>query len=221
MTQVMNFTAQHQNPFKIIDRPVSQCYSAPMKPDKRQQILAVALDLFAEFGFSHVSVNMIAKQAGVGKSLIFHHFTSKEQLWDEVKGAYFSAYASAQINLFEQEKDPIELIRKSMRYYFEYIKSNPQVARFFAYAHLEGDEKCGQMDQELIRRGGELIRQAQENGQMRKGFNPAVLVMSFLTTINQYFVAQCHFAQWDPNLYQEPEQFISELIELTIQGVMP
>lgn len=204
----------------MTDRSVS-VKVAVMSTDKRQQILAVALDLFAEFGFSHVSINMIAKQAGVGKSLIFHHFKNKEQLWDEVKDHYFSGYAQAQLNLFDQEKDPIELIKKSMRSYFEYIQSNPQVAKFFAYAHLEGDEKCGKMDKELINRGGQLIHQAQKNGQMRQGFNPAVLVMSFLTTINQYFVAQCHFEQWDARIYKEPDSFINELIELTIQGIKP
>ena len=192
-----------------------------MTIDKRQKILNEALELFSEFGFSHVSINMIAKQAGVTKSLIFHHFTNKEQLWDEVKESYFSQYAQAQLSLFELEKDPIELIKKSMRYYFEYIQANPQVAKFFAYAHLEGDEKCGQMDKELIQRGSELVLAAQEAGQMRKGFNSAVLVMSFLTTINQYFVASCHYSQWDQSLYNNPESFINELIELTVEGIKP
>ncbi len=192
-----------------------------MSTDKRQKILNEALELFSEFGFSHVSINMIAKQAGVTKSLIFHHFINKEQLWDEVKAHYFSQYAQAQLNLFEQEKDPIELIKKSMRSYFYYIQKNPQVAKFFAYAHLEGDEKCGKMDQPLIEKGSELIIEAQNNGVMRKGFNPAVLVMSFLTTINQYFIASCHYSQWDAELYEKPETFIEALIELTIIGIKP
>ncbi len=190
-----------------------------MNTSKRQQILAVALNLFAEFGFSHVSISMIAKEAGVGKSLIFHHFNNKEQLWNEVKHHYFLAYTEAQLSLFDQEKDPIELIRKSMHSYFNYVQANPQVARFFAYAHLEGDEKCGEMDQPLIRRGSELIQTAQDNGLIRKGFNPTILIMSFITTINQYFIAQCHFTQWDHRLYQEPDHFITELIELTISGI--
>ena len=193
----------------------------PMSTDKRQKILNEALKLFSEFGFSHVSVNMIAKQAGVTKSLIFHHFNNKEQLWNEVKDSYFSQYANAQLSLFEQEKDPIELIRKSMRSYFYFIKENPQVAKFFAYAHLEGDESCGEMDKPLIERGAELVQAAQDNGLMRKGFNPAVLVMSFLTTINQYFIASCHYSQWDSNLYTDPNSFIEALIDLTIQGVKP
>lgn len=190
-----------------------------MDISKKQSILNEALRLFATHGFSHVSISMIAKQAGVTKSLIFHHFENKEQLWETVKETFFQQYAESQMNLFEVEKDPIELIRKSMRFYFEFVKNNPLIPRFFAYAHLENDEKCGQMDQPLIARGSELIRKAQENGLMRKDFNPVILVMNFITVINQYFIAECHFKHWDNSMYQQPETFIDDFIELTIQGI--
>ncbi len=192
-----------------------------MNTSKKENILNEALALFATHGFAHVSLSMIAKQAGVTKSLIFHHFENKEQLWETVKEKFFKKYAENQINLFEREKDPIELIRKSMFYYFEFVKNNPLIPRFFAYAHLENDEKCGQMDQPLIARGSELIKQAQENGLMRKGFNPVILVMNFITVINQYFIAECHYKHWDESIYKNPESFINDFIENTIEGIKP
>lgn len=192
-----------------------------MKTTKKQKILNESLKLFAAHGFAQVSISMIANQAGVTKSLIFHHFENKEQLWETVKETFFKKYADNQMNLFEVEKDPIELIRKSMRFYFEFVKNNPLIPRFFAYAHLENDEKCGKMDQPLIAKGSELIREAQKNGLMRKDFNPVLLVMNFITVINQYFIAQCHFQHWDAELYQDPELFIEDFIALTIQGIKP
>lgn len=192
-----------------------------MKPSKKDNILTEALSLFATHGYAHVSLSMIAKQAGVTKSLIFHHFENKEQLWETVKEKFFQHYAENQMNLFEIEKDPIELIRKSMMAYFKFVKTNPLIPRFFAYAHLENDEKCGQLDKPLIARGSELIKQAQQNGLMRKDFNPVVLVMNFITVINQYFIAECHFKHWDPGLYENPESFITDFIEITIQGIRP
>lgn len=188
---------------------------------KKDKILNEALQLFATHGFAHVSISKIAQQAGVTKSLIFHHFESKEQLWETVKEAFFKKYADNQMNLFESEPDPIELIRKSMRYYFEFVKNNPMIPRFFAYAHLENDENCGKLDQPLMQRGAELIKQAQQKGLMRKNFNPAVLVMNFITVINQYFIAECHFKHWDQDLYKHPESFINDFIEITIQGIKP
>lgn len=192
-----------------------------MDISKKQKILNESLSLFATHGFSHVSISMIAKQANVTKSLIFHHFENKEMLWEKVKEQFFKTYADNQMNLFEIEKDPIELIRKSMRFYFEFVKNNPLIPRFFAYAHLENDEKCGQLDKPLMVKGNELIKQAQENGQMRKDFNPVVLIMNFITVINQYFIAECHFKQWDKNLYEDPNLFINDFIDITIQGIKP
>lgn len=192
-----------------------------MDKSKKDKILEEALTLFATHGFAHVSISMIAKQAGVTKSLIFHHFENKEQLWETVKERFFKNYAENQMNLFEVEKDPIELIRKSMRYYFDFARNNPMIPRFFAYAHLENDENCGKLDKPLMDKGSELIYAAQEKGMMRKGFNPAVLVMNFITVINQYVVAECHFSQWDKTLYSDPDSFIENFIEITIAGIKP
>ncbi|MGJ8664150.1 MAG: TetR/AcrR family transcriptional regulator [Marinicella sp.] len=190
-----------------------------MKQTKKDLILKEALTLFATHGFAHVSISMLAKKAGVTKSLIFHHFENKEKLWETVKESFFEKYATHQMNLFESEKDPIELIRKSMRYYFEFVNNNPLVPRFFAYAHLENDENCGKLDQPLIQKGSQLIQQAQDDGLMRKDFNPVILVMNFITVINQYVVAKCHFKHWDEDIYLKPESFINDFINLTIQGI--
>ena len=47
---------------------------------KKEKILAVALELFANEGFSATSTNKIAKEAGVSEGLIFRHFESKKGL---------------------------------------------------------------------------------------------------------------------------------------------
>lgn len=192
-----------------------------MDMTKKEKILNEALSLFATHGFAHVSISNIAKQAGVTKSLIFHHFENKEQLWETVKESIFGKYAENQMNLFDSEKDPIELIRKSMRYYFEFVKNNPLIPKLFAYAHLENDASCGKLDRPLMVKGNELITQAQADGLMRKDLNPVVLIMSFISVINQYSIAKCHYIQWNQDIYDNPNLFINDFIENTIRGIKP
>lgn len=48
--------------------------------DKKEKILQVALQLFAEDGFDKTSTSKIAKQAEVSEGLIFRHFKNKEGL---------------------------------------------------------------------------------------------------------------------------------------------
>src|SRR5450432_2866251 len=49
-------------------------------PDKREAILAAALELFAERTFDGTPVPLIAERAGVAAGTIYRHFESKEAL---------------------------------------------------------------------------------------------------------------------------------------------
>ncbi len=48
--------------------------------DRKKKILAAALELFANDGFSSTSTNKIAKAANVSEGLIFRHFENKKGL---------------------------------------------------------------------------------------------------------------------------------------------
>lgn len=49
--------------------------------DKRDKILMVAVEEFADHGYKAASTNRISEVAGVSKGLIFHYFGSKEKLY--------------------------------------------------------------------------------------------------------------------------------------------
>lgn len=51
----------------------------------RDKILKAARNNFVKKGFAGSSIDSIARAAQVNKSLIFHHFSSKKQLWTMVK----------------------------------------------------------------------------------------------------------------------------------------
>jgi AcrR family transcriptional regulator len=81
--------------------------------EKQENIIKVALELFAKEGYSAVSTGMIAKQAGVSEGLIFRHFTNKEGLLKAILdlGAQQAQKHFATI-IFEA--DPKEVIRKAI-----------------------------------------------------------------------------------------------------------
>ncbi len=47
----------------------------------RERLLAVAIDVFSEYGYQAVSTSQIAKQAGMAQSMVHYHFRTKERLW--------------------------------------------------------------------------------------------------------------------------------------------
>ena len=66
---------------------------------RREQILDVALDVFATAGFHGASMNDIAEAAGVTKPVLYQHFDSKRELYrallDEVGDRLLDAIAKA------------------------------------------------------------------------------------------------------------------------------
>jgi AcrR family transcriptional regulator len=50
--------------------------------DRRRQLLARAVELFAEHGYDELSMAAIARRAGISKPLLYHYFPSKKLLFE-------------------------------------------------------------------------------------------------------------------------------------------
>lgn len=186
----------------------------------RARILDAAETLFVERGFSAVSLSQLANSAAVTKSLIHHHFGSKEQLWEVVKERAFERYFSTQMNMLEEagEADAV-LLRRSVEAYFHFLRDNPGVVRLFAWTHLEGDSGCSELDSQLIGAGAEWIRQAQRRGLLRKDVNATHVIALFVMTCTQWFLAKSHHRHW-PGIGND-EAFLDDFLKLFLEGVTP
>lgn len=51
---------------------------------KKEHILDIAIDLFAENGFEKTPISAVCERAGVSKGLVFHHFKNKDVLLREI-----------------------------------------------------------------------------------------------------------------------------------------
>jgi AcrR family transcriptional regulator len=55
-----------------------------MKPEKRQTIMRAAEALFSRRRFHEITMDEVAREAGVGKGTIYRYFANKEELYFEV-----------------------------------------------------------------------------------------------------------------------------------------
>lgn len=133
----------------------------------RRAILRAAEALFVEHGFAATSTATIAKLAGVTKSLIHHHFGSKRELWDAVKTVVMEEYGPKQQRLIDERPPGLSLIEESLRAYFEFLQQHPNVVRFWNWMTIEGDHEAPLVSQWLMRQGIDVLRKAQENGEVR------------------------------------------------------
>ena len=73
--------------------------------ERRRELLACAMRLFAEEGYDNVSVRAVARAAGVAPGLAYHYFDSKERMFAEAIGDYARRCAEG-INAILDEEGP-------------------------------------------------------------------------------------------------------------------
>ncbi|MFU8821866.1 MAG: TetR/AcrR family transcriptional regulator [Gammaproteobacteria bacterium] len=186
----------------------------------RERIVEAAHALFVKKGFAAVSMREIASRSGVTKSLIHHHFGSKEALWELVKEQAISAYAEGQeAELRAAEEPDAELLRNAIVKYFGFLQANPAVVRLFAWTHLDEDQRFGRLDAELVRLGAERVRQTQARGLLRKDVNPAHVVTLFVNACTQWFEARAHHSQW-PGVGSDAE-YLDDFLKIFFEGLAP
>lgn len=146
----------------------------------RAAILDAAEGLFLDRGFAGTSMSEIAKASGVTKSLIHHHYGSKEALWEEVKRTRFAGYYDQQMKLLAHAEPGPEIVRESMRVYCQFLRDNPKVLRMMWWMLLEQDTERNEMISELRETGVRQISTLQAAGVMRSDVRPEFILMTFL-----------------------------------------
>lgn len=192
----------------------------------RAAILDAAEEIFLSKGFAEASTAQIANRAGVTKSLIHHHFGSKETLWNEVKVRRFSIYSKQQMELLRQQEPSAELLRESMTMYFRFLRDNPELVRLMAWMFLEqdDDEECADLDRELTLAGIEKIRQSQERGDLREDLNPGFILFTFIG-IAQHWYQDKRWMLSKIGLSADSdaidEAYLGDAVKIFFEGVLP
>ncbi len=204
----------------------------PSRPRRRRDpeatraaILAAATKLFIERGVAATSTREIGRRAGVTKSLIHHHFGSKEELWNEVKRHFFSEYYDHQkALLLASDNTDGELLRESMVAYFRFLQHRPDAVRFMSWRCVEEDDICLDMEKELFELGAESIRAAQRNGGLRDDLDPFFLIKQMLALCEHWFQHKRLYSQLVPtgtDMTVEDERYLANIQRLFFDGARP
>ncbi len=88
--------------------------------ERRRQLLAVALEAFAERGFHGTSMNDVAEAAGVTKPVLYQHFASKKALYGELVEDLGSALEAAIVAAVAEADGPRQQVEAGFRAYFRW-----------------------------------------------------------------------------------------------------
>ncbi|ONM49549.1 TetR/AcrR family transcriptional regulator [Nocardia donostiensis] len=145
----------------------------PSKSARRNELLALAAELFAERGLRATTVRDIADAAGILSGSLYHHFDSKESMVDEILRSFldelFARYREIAAAGSSSRATLEEVVRAS---YEAFDRSHAAVAIYQAESkRLRGSERFAYID-DYNQEFRELLRQVLTNGIRDGSFRP-------------------------------------------------
>lgn len=141
-------------------------------PRKRRAILDQAIATFAEEGFRHADVQVIADRAGVGKGTVYRYFGHKEDLFWASTFAVANRLEEHLLAAMEGIEGAIAKLRALSRAYAEFFESNPQYLEIFVQERAEfrgsAPESHIEYHKKLIDRFAAVIEEGIQIGELRQ-----------------------------------------------------
>ncbi|WP_280344262.1 TetR/AcrR family transcriptional regulator [Nocardia neocaledoniensis] len=131
--------------------------------DKRQQILAVAFDVFARRGYAQTCVQEIADAAGVAKPTVYNHLTDKGTLYREALLATADAVSSetlAAVHTLRDIGDDPRPVFVDSAYRLLQACSSERGQSLHRLAYAQAEEDFADLAAEVQQRNSTRLREA-------------------------------------------------------------
>ncbi len=179
--------------------------------DARTKILETATRLFATQGYDSTSLSQVAKDASVSKALIFWHFATKENLFQEVVSRTIEPYS---IHLELDGLSEPEQLRKLIDLYYEFVTRNLYSVRFFLGVFLRDEARPDDLFGRILElhelyRGklAEIVERGQQHGTLCQQVDPVARAALILSALNGILVQGFVWPVPDPR----PDAMLAEL----------
>ncbi len=190
------------------------------------ELIAAALDLFVDKGYSATRVEEVAQRAGVSKGTLFLYFASKEDLFKAVVRAHLSEHLSRwndEIDHFDGSS--ADMLRYALLSWWENIGSTKAsgIPKLMMSEAGNFPELAAFYRLEVIEPGNALLSRILQRGVARGEFRPVdpqhgvyllLAPLLFLALWKHSFGPCCgQLAQIDPNAYLETQ------LEMLLHGL--
>jgi AcrR family transcriptional regulator len=124
---------------------------------RREQLLEVALRVFASRGFHQTSMNDVADAAGVTKPVLYQHFSSKRALYLELLELVSLRLMAAIDEATSAAAGPREQVERGLRAYFRFVVDSPDEYQLMFGGGTRRDAEFAQEAARLERSIAEVI----------------------------------------------------------------
>lgn len=193
--------------------------TAPKRPqgERRQEIIDVAAEIFAEKGYEATSIQDIAEAVDILKGSLYYYIDSKEDLLFEVLQR---VHEDGLARMEEQKSHDEPAIDRIARFVREHVRYNAvnltKIAVFFHdFRSLSEERRKVIVDERDMydRRLRELIESGQTEGSVCEDVNPKMAAFSILGMMNWVY-------QWySPDGNQSPDGLADVFADLAVRSL--
>ena len=121
---------------------------ASQRQPSRDKILDRAEELFARRGFAGIGLAEVAEQVGLSKSSLFHHFSSKAQLYAAVMARILDRIEAELMRSLADGGGPVQRLERWLDVVIDVLATHPTYARLLLRSLFEDDELTGALPEE-------------------------------------------------------------------------
>jgi TetR/AcrR family fatty acid metabolism transcriptional regulator len=151
----------------LTDRSIAQ-------EERRREILAAAVRVFARSGYHTCRVGEIAEEAGVSHGLLYHYFASKEEILETVFRETWSDLLSALKAVEEADAPATERLRQVAAILLRAWRRDPDLVRVLVREVARSPQLPGRVAEigQAFRAIERIVARGQEAGELRDDVDP-------------------------------------------------
>jgi TetR/AcrR family fatty acid metabolism transcriptional regulator len=157
--------------------------------EKRRVILDAAVRVFARQGFHTCRVSDIADEAGVAYGLVYHYFSSKEQILDTLFLERWDVMLTAIAEADASERSPRDKLHAIAAFIIDSYRHDPELMKVIIVEVTRAANTFGLTHLAKIRDAyagiAAIVARAQEAGTFRTEITPEFAAQAFYGSVEQ------------------------------------
>ena len=189
--------------------------------DKRRLILDAAVRVFARQGFHACRVSDIADEAGVAYGLVYHYFSSKDEILDTLFLERWNVLLHVIAQAEARDVPVREKLHEVAAFIVDSYVHDPDVMKVIIVEVTRAANSFGRTHLDKIREAyaliGGIVAKAQANGELRTDVRPEFAALAFYGAIEQVLTGWIF--QLIPQSPADTEAAKSQIVDTICDGL--
>lgn len=185
---------------------------------RREEILSVATQEFAQRGFPGADLQIVADRLGVGKGTVYRYFASKESLFLAAADRGMRLLKESSDREAEKAKDALDRIARATRAYLRFFDRHPEFVELIVQERAEFKDRKRPTyflhSDVNVKPWKKLLQQLIDEGQIRN------IPVDRITDVFSSVLYGAIFKNYFESRRRSPDRQAEEILDVIFRGIL-